>query len=78
MHYKIVFVIPSVAIPLAAALAAFAALVVVYARTTNVLQVEDIAIFLPAAEGRQVMERSQLLLLLGLLLLVWGGNFFLR
>ncbi len=44
MHYKIVFVIPSVAIPLAASLAAYAALVVVYARTTNVLQVEDTAI----------------------------------
>ena len=45
MHYKIVFVIPSVAIPLAASFAAYVALVVVYARTTNVLQVEDIAIF---------------------------------
>ena len=44
MHYKIVFVIPSVAIPLAASFAAYVALVVVYARTTNVLQVEDIAI----------------------------------
>ncbi len=36
----------------------------------------EFLLFLPATEGRQVMERSQLLLLLGLLLLLLGGGLF--